>query len=184
MQKKLATPWAITSLRIATTPFVLWSLSTGNSSLFLALFLFSLMSDLADGFVARRLKSTSRKGAYFDAISDFILIIGVFSVFAIQGLYPFWVLAVIVASFTQFMLTSIYRMQIYDPVGKYFGGLLYVIIIVTSAFPTVALYTLSLQVIVVFFVVSLASRAAYLGMFYKRKIILAQLQARDKGVKL
>jgi phosphatidylglycerophosphate synthase len=120
MQKKLAIPWAITSLRIGAAPFVLWTLSTGSSSLFLTLFLFSLITDLADGLVARRLKSTTRQGAYFDATADFILIAGIFLIYTIQGLYPFWVLAVILFSFTQFMLTSLRRIQIYDPVGKYF----------------------------------------------------------------
>jgi phosphatidylglycerophosphate synthase len=184
MQKNLAIPWAITSLRIGAAPFVLWTLSTGNLFLFLTLFIFSLITDLADGLVARRLKSTSRKGAYFDAIADFILIVGVFSIFAIQGLYPFWVLAIIVASFTQFMLTSIHRIQIYDLVGKYFGGLLYVIIIVTTALPMLSLFALSLQVIVGFFAISLASRAAYLGRLTKRKIVLTHFQAQNREVKL
>ncbi|MCW3995221.1 MAG: CDP-alcohol phosphatidyltransferase family protein [Candidatus Bathyarchaeota archaeon] len=141
MQKKTAFPWVITSLRIGITPFALWSLSIGNSVLFLTLFLFALITDLSDGLVARKLNSASRKGAYFDAIADFVLISGVFLIYAIQGLYPIWILAVLVVSFTQFMVTSVSEIQIYDPVGKYFGGLLYVTIIVISTFPIVALYS-------------------------------------------
>lgn len=184
MQKNTAIPWVITSLRIGATPFALWSLSVGSSSFFLALFLFSLITDLTDGLVARQLNSASRKGAYFDAIADFILIAGVFLIYAIQGFYPIWILAILLVSFSQFMVTSISRIQIYDPVGKYFGGLLYVTIMVISTFPSVAIYNLSLQVIAGFFVVSLASRVTYLGMLTKRKIFHIQSQTQGNGVKL
>ncbi len=184
MQKNAVIPWVITSLRIGVAPFALWSLSIGNSVLFLTLFLFALVTDLTDGLVARKLNSASRKGAYFDAIADFILITGIFLIYAIQGLYPIWILAILVVSFTQFMVTSVSRIQIYDPVGKYFGGLLYVTIIVTSTVPTEALYTLSLQVIAGFFAVSLASRVTYLGVLNKRKMFFAHFQARNKGVEL
>jgi phosphatidylglycerophosphate synthase len=181
MQKKLAIPWAITSLRIGATPFILWTLTTGNSALFLILFLFSLLTDLADGLAARRLKVTSRKGGYFDAAADFILIVGVFLIFTIQGLYPYWIFAIIVASFSQFILTSKRKIQIYDPVGKYFGGLLYVIIIVTSAFPIEGLYMLSMLVIAGFFAASLASRVIYLGILNKRQITIAKFKYETRG---
>jgi phosphatidylglycerophosphate synthase len=180
MQKTVRIPWAITSLRIAVTPFILWFLSIGNYVLFSALFLFSLITDIADGLVARRLKATSRKGAYFDAIADFCLISGVFLIYTIRGLYPYWILTLIIVSFTQFLLTSLRRIQIYDPVGKYFGGLLFVIIIVMGILRIDVLYTLSLQVIAGFFSVSLASRIVYFGLYSKRRILHAQLQSQGE----
>jgi CDP-diacylglycerol--glycerol-3-phosphate 3-phosphatidyltransferase/cardiolipin synthase len=42
-----------------------------------------------------------------------------------KGFCPSWVLIVIVAVFGQFIVTSLYSGKIYDPVGKYFGSLLY-----------------------------------------------------------
>lgn len=169
-------PLVITSLRIVATPFILWALSIGNSILFITLFLFSIATDLVDGLAARRLNATSRKGSYFDAIADFCLISGIFLIYAIQGLYPYWVLVIIIFSFTQFLITSLHRMQIYDPVGKYFGGLLYATIIVMATLRTDVLYTLSLQVISGFFAASITSRIIYLGLYTKKKILQSQLQ--------
>lgn len=184
MHKNLKIPWAITSLRIAATPFTLWFLGIGNSSLFLAFFFFSLITDLLDGFAARKLDATSRKGAYFDAVADFSLITGIFFIYVIQGVYPFWILALIMFSFSQFLLTSLTRIQIYDPIGKYFGGLLYVTVIVTSIFQAAPLYYLSLHVIVGFFVASLTSRIVYLGLINKQKLTLTLSQIRHKEMKL
>jgi phosphatidylglycerophosphate synthase len=180
MQKTSRIPWAITSLRIAATPLILCFLSVGNYALFSALFIFSLITDIADGLVARRLKATSRKGAYFDAIADFCLVSGIFLIYAIQGLYPYWVLAVIIVSFTLFLITSLNRIQIYDPVGKYFGGLLFVTIILIGILRIDVLYTLSLQVIAGFFSISLASRITYFGL-YSRKILHTKIQSKVKG---
>lgn len=184
MHKNLKIPWAITSLRIAATPFTLWFLGIGNSSLFLAFFFFSLITDFLDGFAARKLDATSRKGAYFDAVADFSLITGIFFIYVIQGVYPFWILALIMFSFSQFLLTSLTRIQIYDPIGKYFGGLLYVTVIVTSIFQAAPLYYLSLHVIVGFFVASLTSRIVYLGLINKQKLTLTLSQIRHKEMKL
>ena len=119
-------PSMITSLRILVTPFALWALSISNSPLFLTLFLFSIVTDLSDGFAARKLKTASRKGAYFDAIADFCLISGIFLIYVLQGLYPFWILAIIIISFTQFLFTSLHRIQIYE----YSTNLLIILILV------------------------------------------------------
>ncbi|MDI9578114.1 MAG: CDP-alcohol phosphatidyltransferase family protein [Thermoproteota archaeon] len=184
MHKNAKIPWAITSLRIAATPFTLWFFGIGNSSLFLSFFFFSLITDLLDGFAARKLDATSRKGGYFDAIADFSLIAGIFFIYVIQGVYPFWILALIMFSFAQFLLTSLTRIQIYDPIGKYFGGLLYLTIIVTSIFQVETLYYLSLHVIAGFFIASLASRIVYLGLLNKQKLTLTLAQIRHKEMKL
>jgi len=155
---------AITSLRVAAIPLVLYFLSIGDSTLFLALFLLSSVTDLADGYVARNIKTASKAGAYYDSIADFILIAGVFAVFTVKGLYPPWVLAIISISFGQFIITSLRRESIYDPVGKYFGSLLYVIIATTAVVQMEILYWLAQRVIVGFFVASLVSRIIFFGL--------------------
>jgi phosphatidylglycerophosphate synthase len=96
-------------------------LSAYAASLFLGL----LVTDLLDGYLARRLGLSSRLGAYFDATTDFVLIIGMPLVFGSEGFLPIWVLAIIVLYFVQFVVTSFYWGRIYDPAGKYYGTLLY-----------------------------------------------------------
>jgi hypothetical protein len=48
-----------------------------------------------------------------------------FLVFGSQGFVPSWVMILTVLFFAQFIVTSLYSNKIYDPIGKYFGSLLY-----------------------------------------------------------
>ena len=48
-----------------------------------------------------------------------------FLVFSSKGFVPYWVLILIALFFAQFIVTSLYWARIYDPVGKYYGSLLY-----------------------------------------------------------
>jgi phosphatidylglycerophosphate synthase len=90
------------------------------------LFLLAISSDQLDGYLARKLNVASRFGAYFDILTDFLFISSVFVVFVLKQLYPFWVLALIGVMFLQFVVTNILVKQlIYDPVGKYYGSILY-----------------------------------------------------------
>ncbi len=127
----------------------------------LVLFLFASSTDLIDGYVARKLKSTSREGAYFDATIDFIFITSIFTLFVTQGLYPIWILAIMVFSFALFIITSLRRAKFYDPMGKYFGSLLYIAIGITLLYPTEAFCLLAQAVISGFFAASVASRIVY-----------------------
>jgi len=145
----------------------------------LALFLFSSFTDLADGYVARKTKTTSTAGTYYDSIADFGLIAGVFAVFTVKGVYPSWILAIIAISFSQFIITSLRRSRIYDPVGKYFGGLLYVTIAVTEVVQTEVLYGLAQRVIAGFFAASLASRIIFLGLNSRKEIVVNDAEKRN-----
>jgi CDP-diacylglycerol--glycerol-3-phosphate 3-phosphatidyltransferase/cardiolipin synthase len=165
MDKNSIIPSAITTLRLITLPFLLFFLNIGDSTLFFSLFLFSASTDLMDGYVARKLKTTSRKGAYYDSIADFCLIIGVFLIFTAKSVCPYWIPVIIIFSFTLFMITSIHRIQIYDPIGKYFGGFLYVTIAVLTVAPT--LNILASLIIAIFFIVSLASRITHLLLLHQ-----------------
>jgi phosphatidylglycerophosphate synthase len=177
--KDYTVPTAITSLRVAAIPLVLYFLSTGNSTIFLALFLFSSFTDLADGYVARKTKTTSTIGAYYDSIADFGLIAGVFAVLTVKGVYPSWILAIIAISFSQFIITSLRRSRIYDPVGMYFGGFLYVTVATTVAVQSEVLYGLAQLVIAVFFAASLVSRIIFLGLNSRKEIVANDAEKRN-----
>jgi phosphatidylglycerophosphate synthase len=89
------------------------------------LFLSLLCTDWLDGYLARRFGLCSRLGTYFDVTTDFIFVFCMFITFNSKGFVPEWVLVLITIVFAQFMITSIYSDKIYDPVGKYYGSLLY-----------------------------------------------------------
>ncbi len=81
------------------------------------------LTDLLDGRLARRLKVTSALGAYGDVVADLALVGVAFSALIVRRVYPWWIGALIVLMFVQFVLTSHRGCLIYDPVGKWYGGL-------------------------------------------------------------
>ncbi len=89
------------------------------------LFLSLLCTDWLDGYLARRFGLSTKFGIYFDVTTDFIFVFCMFLTFNLKGFVPEWVLVLIIFVFAQFVITSIYSDKIYDPVGKYYGSLLY-----------------------------------------------------------
>ena len=81
MQKQIALPTFISSLRIAALPPFFYFQNASNVTACLVLLAFCAATDYFDGYLARKLNVTSRFGAYYDATTDFILIIGVFALF-------------------------------------------------------------------------------------------------------
>lgn len=58
--------------RILVSPVIYYSLSTGNRWLSFFVILFGGFSDVADGFIARKLNQVSEFGAKLDSFADFI----------------------------------------------------------------------------------------------------------------
>ena len=160
--KKQTVPWAITSLRVVAVPFILYSFNQQIRVATYALFLFAICTDFLDGYVAKKLEATSRLGSYFDVTTDFLFVSGMFLTFILEEFYPLWILLLIVTVFVQFMLTSLYlKRTIYDPVGKYYGSLMYGGVGLTLLFPEQLVYNTVTIGIIVSTIASLFSRLAY-----------------------
>ena len=160
--KKQTIPWAITSLRLVALPFLLYSFSQEIRVVAYALFLFAVCTDFLDGYFAKKLEVTSRLGSYFDVTVDFLFVSGMFLAFILEGFYQLWILFLVVFVFVQFMLTSFYsKRTVYDPVGKYYGSLMYGGIGLTLLFPEQLVYSTVTIGIVVSTIASLFSRLAY-----------------------
>ena len=128
-------PSCVTLLRITALPALIFFMYNGQIIFADSLFLLAISSDLADGYLARKLGVSSRFGANFDVSIDFLFISGVFLYFTINGIYPPWILIIIAAMFVQFLVTSNLTKVIFDPFGKYYGSLLYGAIGLTMLFP-------------------------------------------------
>lgn len=153
-------PSAVTLLRLTTLPPLIFLMNTGHVFAANSLFLLAVSSDLADGYLARKLDVSSKFGANFDVSTDFLFISGVFLYFTVNEIYPAWVLLIIVAMFAQFLVTSKLKV-FFDPVGKYYGSLLYGAIGLTMLFPE----KISRDIIIAAFVgvtaASISSRIIY-----------------------
>lgn len=62
----------LSGLRLAIAPILVYLAWTGQTTLFLALLAFSLLSDFTDGFIARRLNQVSDLGGKLDSWGDLV----------------------------------------------------------------------------------------------------------------
>jgi phosphatidylglycerophosphate synthase len=167
--KKQTIPWAITFLRVSALPFLIYSFNLELQNATYALFLFAISTDFLDGYIAKKLEVTSKFGSYFDVTADFVFVSGMFLFFILEGFYLSWILLLIVLVFAQFMLTSFYsKRTVYDPVGKYYGSLMYGGIGLTLLFQEQLMFTIVTVGVVVSTIAALSSRIAYL-LIRKRK---------------
>lgn len=158
MKKLVVIPTVISSLRIAVIPLFVYLYNPANLAPCLILLAFSASTDFFDGYSARKLGATSKFGGYYDATTDFAIIICVFAFFTALGFYPIWLPLLVTASFVQFIATSYYARKLYDPVGKYIGSALYIGIVLTLIFPNLITYSFVQYAFVGFFLVSIVSR--------------------------
>ena len=170
MQKLILIPTIISSLRITVLPFFFYLYNPTNIAPCLILLAFSAGTDYFDGYSARKLGATSRFGAYYDATTDFALVIGIFAFFTTRGFYPIWLLLLITASFVQFIATSHYTKKPYDPIGKYIGSALYIGIVLTLIFPAQATYNFVQYAFLGFFLISVGSRIISLSRNHNSKL--------------
>jgi cardiolipin synthase (CMP-forming) len=93
-------PWLnlanlFTLLRLLLTPVVIVAVVEGRHRLALAIFFVAALTDVLDGWAARRRDASTAAGAYFDPIADKCLMSGVFIALAAAGMMPWWVVAVV-----------------------------------------------------------------------------------------
>jgi phosphatidylglycerophosphate synthase len=158
MKKTVLIPTAISSLRLAVPPLFLILFNSGAISWCFLLIVFSAFTDYLDGFLARKLKVATKLGAYFDTITDFIVVIGIYTIFSGMGYYSLWLLLLITASFVQFLASSACIKKLYDPIGRFIGSALYIGIFLTLLFPINAIFIFVQVAFVGFFLISLFSR--------------------------
>jgi phosphatidylglycerophosphate synthase len=152
-------PSGVTALRLALVPPLVFLVINDQCFFGAVVFLFLIATDFFDGLVARRYVRSSKFGMYFDVTTDFVLVVSVFAAFIPKGFCADWILAVITAVFVEFLLTSLFLNKIYDPVGKYFGSLLYGIIGLRFIFSGQFFYDFVTISVVVYAVASILSRA-------------------------
>ena len=165
-RKTLFIPNAISLLRLFALPLLIWSFNHEIAFAVYALFLFSVGSDFADGYISRKMGANSKFGASLDPAVDFLFIGGMYLTFVLGGIYSMGILVLIVFMFAQFVLTNrLSRKTIYDPVGKYYGSLLFGGIGLTFLFPMPMVYNIVTIGITVSTVAAMLSR---LSCFYKK----------------
>ena len=88
-------PNLLTAARLALTPYLFWLMVRHQYRTIIPWFIVIGVTDVVDGFLARRFQASSRLGAYLDPIADKVLLSGTFLVLALTGAMETW-LAVVV----------------------------------------------------------------------------------------
>ncbi|MFN3562673.1 MAG: CDP-diacylglycerol--glycerol-3-phosphate 3-phosphatidyltransferase [Chloroherpetonaceae bacterium] len=99
-------PNQLTTLRILLTPVFVWLILSDAPHLRIwgiVVFIMASLTDLYDGYHARKYGQTTRWGAFMDPLADKILITAAFIYFVHLGLVPLWM--VIVVAFRDVMVT-------------------------------------------------------------------------------
>jgi len=98
-------PWTLpnflTFARLASLPFLVMAILDGRHGVALAIFLVAAITDIVDGYVARRFGMGSPLGAWLDPIVDKLFLVSTFVVFALQSTptrlhIPIWLLVLMI----------------------------------------------------------------------------------------
>ncbi len=91
-------PNQLTTLRILLTPVFVWLILSDAQHLRIwgiVVFIVASLTDLYDGYHARKYGQTTRWGAFMDPLADKVLITSAFIYFVHLGLLPLWMVIVV-----------------------------------------------------------------------------------------
>lgn len=88
-------PNLLTMLRFVLIPFIVGYLSEGNYILAFAFLTLSAITDVLDGFIARKFNFITNFGKLIDPLADKATQVSVLTVLSLQHIIPFWILVVV-----------------------------------------------------------------------------------------
>ncbi|MFX0071120.1 MAG: CDP-alcohol phosphatidyltransferase family protein [Candidatus Hermodarchaeota archaeon] len=162
-------PNLLSIFRVATSPLLFFFIWYDVFILAFFLCIIDIVSDVLDGYIARRFKICSKLGGILDILGDFSFIFLIIIALTIRGVFPPFVLIVVIVMFLQFLLTSKIKKPIYDPIGKYYGSFLFIILGITLIDFNAYLYNFVLISFIIFTLLSVSSRIYFL--IYKKSEI-------------
>jgi cardiolipin synthase (CMP-forming) len=93
----LSIPNLITLGRILLVPIVVWAITAGEMRIAFALFVAAGVSDLVDGFLAKRFGMTTELGAYLDPLADKAMLVSIYITLGIAEAIPRWLVILVVS---------------------------------------------------------------------------------------
>ena len=88
-------PNILTVIRFLLIPFILYSVVAGNYLFALILFTISGITDIADGFIARKFNFISNFGKLMDPLADKLTQISMLAILVINNMIPIWILVIV-----------------------------------------------------------------------------------------
>lgn len=88
-------PNLLTMLRFVLIPFIVGALNEGNYILAFVFLTLSGLTDILDGFIARKFNFITNFGKLIDPLADKATQISVLTVLALQNIIPLWILIIV-----------------------------------------------------------------------------------------
>ena len=88
-------PNILTILRFLLIPFILLAIFTNNYLIAFIIFTISGLTDILDGFIARKFNLISNFGKLMDPLADKLTQISMLCALVIQNIIPFWILMIV-----------------------------------------------------------------------------------------
>lgn len=95
--QSLSIPNLITLARILAVPVIIWAITSGEMQIAFALFLAAGLSDLVDGFLAKRFGMATELGAFLDPLADKAMIVSIYVALGIVEAMPRWLVILVVS---------------------------------------------------------------------------------------
>ena len=95
--QSLSIPNLITLARILSVPVIIWAITSGEMRIAFILFLAAGLSDLVDGFLAKRFGMATELGAYLDPLADKAMIVSIYVALGIVEAMPRWLVILVVS---------------------------------------------------------------------------------------
>jgi cardiolipin synthase len=76
---------------------MVWAIAAGEMQIAFLLFLLAGLSDLIDGYLAKRFNMATELGAYLDPLADKALIVSIYVTLGIAGAIPRWLVILVVS---------------------------------------------------------------------------------------
>ncbi|MBQ7886473.1 MAG: CDP-alcohol phosphatidyltransferase family protein [Clostridia bacterium] len=95
-ENALNIPNLLTVLRIALLPVIVWCFRRGYTRHALIVYLAAMLTDAADGVIARRMNQITAIGKLLDPIADKLSLLTLLALFAADGQIPIWLLNVVI----------------------------------------------------------------------------------------
>ena len=88
-------PNCLTLVRIALLPIVVWRFLAGDTLGALLFYLLAMLTDAADGIIARKFNQITALGKLLDPIADKLSLVTLLGLFVADGQIPLWLLGII-----------------------------------------------------------------------------------------
>jgi cardiolipin synthase len=89
-------PNILTIIRFILIPFIIISIALGNYYTALIIFIISSITDVLDGYIARKCQVISDFGKLMDPLADKLTQLSILLTLAVNEIIPFWIVAILI----------------------------------------------------------------------------------------